>query len=199
MNHKVVSVLWTTAAALFVASAAYADGSGLPGDKGRPRDGVPPPPVANAAAPAAPAAPATPKVVARGPGVALAWQATQAIADACKQYPLAISVLNSAGEPIFTYVPDGSSPANGYNAIRKGYTAVTFKAPTSQLAIRTQTDADFVAQVKADPSLMAFAGGILIKVGDDIVGAIGVSGAEPGHHDEECGLIGLQKITSQLK
>jgi uncharacterized protein GlcG (DUF336 family) len=36
-------------------------------------------------------------------------------------------------------------------------------------------------------------------VGDKLVGAIGVSGAEPGGHDEECGLVGLEKIKSDLK
>jgi uncharacterized protein GlcG (DUF336 family) len=46
---------------------------------------------------------------------------------------------------------------------------------------------------------MAFSGGILLKAGDEIIGAIGVSGAEPGGHDEECALKGLEKIKSQLK
>jgi uncharacterized protein GlcG (DUF336 family) len=36
-------------------------------------------------------------------------------------------------------------------------------------------------------------------VGDEIIGAIGVSGAEPGRHDNECGLIGVEKIKNQLK
>jgi uncharacterized protein GlcG (DUF336 family) len=196
MNCKTASLLWGTTAIMLVASNAWSNGSGLPGDNGRVRDGVPPP-----ATPAPQAAPAgaQPKVVARGTGITLALQATQAIAEACKQYPLAISVVNSMGEPILIYVPDGSSPANGYNAVRKGYTAVTFKAPTSQLGLRAQTDADFAALIREDPSFMAFGGGVLLKVGDDIVGAIGVSGAEPGHHDEECASAGFERIKSQLK
>ena len=84
-------------------------------------------------------------------------------------------------------------------ALRKGYTAVTFKTPTSQLAAKAQQDASFAAQIKTDPSFMAYSGAILLKVGDEIIGAIAVSGAEPGHHDEECALIGLEKIRNQLK
>jgi uncharacterized protein GlcG (DUF336 family) len=33
----------------------------------------------------------------------------------------------------------------------------------------------------------------------DTVGAIGVSGAEPGCHDEECALLGVEMIKSELK
>jgi uncharacterized protein GlcG (DUF336 family) len=36
-------------------------------------------------------------------------------------------------------------------------------------------------------------------VGNDIIGAIGISGAEPGGHDDECGQIGVDKIKGQLK
>lgn len=200
MGNKVASMVLATATALLVASIAYAADSGLPGDHGRPGDGIPPPaPAPSASAP--PTAPAAPKppILLRGPGIDVALEAAQAIAEGCKQYPLAVSVLNSGGVPILTYVPDRSSGSNGYTALRKGYTAISFKAPTSQLAIRAQQDADLAAQIKADPNFMAFTGGILLKVGDAIIGAIGVSGAEPGHHDEECGLIGLEKIKNQLK
>ena len=35
--------------------------------------------------------------------------------------------------------------------------------------------------------------------GEKIVGAIGVSGAEPGHHDDECAQFGVAKIKDRLK
>jgi uncharacterized protein GlcG (DUF336 family) len=136
---------------------------------------------------------------ARAPAIDLALTAAQAIAAGCKQYKLGVTVLNSVGAPILVYLPDGSEPSHGYMALRKAYTAFTFKTPTSRLVTKAQQDPDFAAKIKADPNLVAYSGGLLLQVGDDIIGALGVSGAEPGGHDEECGMIGVEKIKNQLK
>lgn len=197
MSSKSLS-LTACVAAVLMASSALVAASELPGDVARPGDnGVPRPnPQSTAAVPAArppppPVAPALP--------IELALQAAQAIAQACKQYPLGVAVVNSAGAPILVYIPDGSEAGHTYTAIRKAYTAVKFKVPTSDLTIRTAQDPQLAAMIKADPNLIAFKGGIPLKAGNDIIGAIGVSGAEPGSHDEECGMIGIAKIKDQLK
>jgi uncharacterized protein GlcG (DUF336 family) len=192
MKHSVISLCAAVSIALVPASGALAQSSGLPGDHGRMMDGIFPvnPP---------PRPPAAPSVPVRAPAVDLALRAAQTIARECKQYPLGVAVVNAQGAPILIYVPDGSDASHGYTALRKAYTAITFKTDTSQLVKKGQQDEDFAAKVKADPNLMAFSGGVLLKVGDEIIGAIGVSGAEPGHHDEECGLKGLNAITKQIK
>jgi uncharacterized protein GlcG (DUF336 family) len=128
----------------------------------------------------------------------LALQAARAIAQACKQYPLGVAVVNSEGAPILVYIPDGSEPAHTYTAIRKAYTTVKFKVPTSELTGRAARDPQFAATIKADPNLIAFKGGIPLRAGSYIIGAIGVSGAEPGGHDEECGMVGIASIKDQL-
>src|SRR5882724_1448103 len=140
-----------------------------------------------------------PPPVAPAPPVELALQAVQAIAQACKQYPLGLAVVNSQGVPILVYIPDGSEAAHTYTAIRKAYTTVKFKVPTSDLTIRAAQDPQFAAMIKADPNLIAFKGGIPLRAGDDIIGAIGVSGAEPGGHDEECANVGIASIKDRLK
>ena len=195
MRSKVASTLLGIAAALLVTSSALADGSGLPGDRGRPAgDGFPP--LNPSPRPAAPPTP-TPHVQIRSPGMDLALTAAQAIVEGCKGFPLTVSVANAAGEPILLYISDGAAAANGYISLRKAYTAATFKAPTSQLVSKAQQDADFAAQIKADPNLMAYPGGIVLKAGDEVIGAIGVSG-HPGHREEECASIGVEKIKDQL-
>jgi uncharacterized protein GlcG (DUF336 family) len=40
---------------------------------------------------------------------------------------------------------------------------------------------------------------MVLKAGEDIIGAVGVSGAEPSAKDEECGLVGISKIKDRLK
>jgi len=195
MTSKTLSMTVCVAAVL-TAFSVPATGSELPGDIARPGDnGVPRPrPAAAVPAPRPPPPPAAP-----APAIDLALQAVQAIAQACKQYPLGVAVVNSLGAPILVYIPDGSEAAHTYTAIRKAYTTVKFKVPTSDLTIRAAQDPQFATMIKADPNLIAFKGGIPLNVGGDIIGAIGVSGAEPGGHDEECGMIGVAKIRDQLK
>ena len=197
MGSKVLS---TTAfvAAVLTAYSVFSVGSELPGDVARPGDnGVPrpnPQPTAAVPAPRPPPPPA-----AQAPPIELALQVARAIAQACKQYPLGVAVVNSEGAPILVYIPDGSEAAHTYTAIRKAYTTVKFKVPTSDLTIRTARDPHFAATIKADPNLIAFKGGLPLRAGNNIIGAIGVSGAEPGGHDEECGMIGIASIQDQLK
>jgi uncharacterized protein GlcG (DUF336 family) len=45
--------------------------------------------------------------------------------------------------------------------------------------------------------VLALAGGLPIKVGDEIVGAVGVSGT-PGK-DDDCSQAGIDKVADQLK
>jgi uncharacterized protein GlcG (DUF336 family) len=45
--------------------------------------------------------------------------------------------------------------------------------------------------------VLAISGGLPIKAGDDIVGAVGVSGS-PGR-DDECSQAGIDKVTADLK
>ena len=194
MKSRIASILTGTAIVL-CSMAALGAGSGLPGDNGRPGDGI-----FNPNSPPKPAlAPQSAAAVARAPAIELAVQAAQAIAEGCKQFKLGVTIVNSAGAPILVYIPDGADAHHGYMALRKAYTAIMFKVPTSQLVRKAQQDAEFAAKIKSDPNLVAYSGGLLLKVGDDIIGAIGVSGAEPGHHDEECGLLGLEKIKNDLK
>lgn len=168
----------------------------LPGDHGRMAGGVLP----SGPRPAGPnGAPPMPHATARAPAIALAVEAAEAIAAGCKQYPLGIAVVNADGEPVLVYLPDGSAPDHGYTAIRKAYTAAKLKTDTTPLVAKAQGDPAYAATIKADPNLMAFHGGLLLKAGGEIVGAIGVSGAEPGGHDDECATIGLNKIKDRLK
>ncbi len=43
------------------------------------------------------------------------------------------------------------------------------------------------------------ADGVLIQIGTEVVGAIGVSGAPGGEKDEACALAGIAKISNSLK
>jgi len=187
---KKLIVVWGMIAASASAGAAPPTASGFPGDMGRPFDGLPFPP-----GPLPPRPPQRP--IPRGPSIDLALEAAKAIVEACKGYH--VSVIDSAGTPKLYYIPDGTDGSHAYTGFRKAYTALTFKMPTSQVGPLTKTDPSVAAKVKADTNLLTFAGGMLLEAGDRIVGAIGVSGAEPSAKDEECGLVGIDKIKNRLK
>jgi uncharacterized protein GlcG (DUF336 family) len=82
----------------------------------------------------------------------------------------------------------------------KAFTALQFKVPTSQLQEQAKTDKDLADKLAADPvKLNGRAGAVLIKVGDEVIGAIGVGGARGSNVDEECAVAGLQVVQSRLK
>jgi uncharacterized protein GlcG (DUF336 family) len=167
-------------------------GSGFPGDRGRPLDGLPMPP-----GPPPPRPPERP--LPRAPALDLALEAAKAIVEACKGYHVGVSVIDAAGTPKLYYIPDGTDGSHAYTGFRKAYTALTFKMPTSEVGALTKTDPTVVARIKGDPNLLTFAGGMVLKSGNEVIGAVGVSGAEPSAKDEECGLVGINKIKDRLE
>jgi len=48
-------------------------------------------------------------------------------------------------------------------------------------------------------NVVAAQGALPIKVGDDTIGAVGVSGAPGGEKDEVCAKAGIDKVADQLK
>jgi uncharacterized protein GlcG (DUF336 family) len=135
----------------------------------------------------------------KNPPLALALEAAQEIVAACAGFNVAVSFLDASGTPKLYYVADGADGQHAYTAFRKAYTALLFKMPTAEVGALTRTDQSAREKVLNDPNLLTFAGGLLVKRGEDIIGAVGVSGAEPSSKDEECGLAGLRRIQNRLQ
>ncbi|MDQ2801855.1 MAG: heme-binding protein [Pseudomonadota bacterium] len=81
----------------------------------------------------------------------------------------------------------------------KAYTAASFKADTSALVERAKTVAGFSALFTQLPHLILFGGGVVIKLGDEVIGAIGASGAPGGNLDEACARAGAARVREQVK
>ena len=193
IHHLLAGIAWLLPTGIVLAAAPAGV---LPGDRGRPGSGITGPMTpeqleAQLKRPVSHPAPA--------PSIDVALKAAQAIAAACKQYPLGIAVIDSEGVAKLIYVPDQSQPWHGYSAVRKAYAALTYNMPGSQLVTKALADPDLAEKIKADPNVQAAGGGLPLTIGGKLVGAIGVSGAEPGGHDEECGLKGLDAIKGDLK
>lgn len=85
------------------------------------------------------------------------------------------------------------------SAYDKAYTAASFKNDTSALVERSKTVPGFANLFTQLPHLILFGGGVVIKVGDEVVGAMGAAGAPGGNLDEACARAGIDKIRDQLK
>jgi uncharacterized protein GlcG (DUF336 family) len=82
------------------------------------------------------------------------------------------------------------------NARRKAYTALSFRTSTAAYAERLADGDPVVREQVTLPNVIAIAGGLPIKVSDDYIGGVGVSGS-PGV-DEPCVQAGLDKVADQL-
>jgi len=118
--------------------------------------------------------------------------------DACKArgYAVSVVVVDRGGDTMVALKGDGAGPHTMENARRKAYTARTFRMSTQQFIEDMKTRPVRREQTTL-PGVIAINGGVPIKVGDDTIGGIGLSGS-PGV-DEECVNAGSEKVKQYLK
>lgn len=129
---------------------------------------------------------------------AIAITIAQTAIETCKAngYAVSATIVGRAGEIIVQIRGDNTGPHTVENSFRKAYTARTFRSPSGA----------FVERVKADPTnglvhlsnVIANQGGLPIKVGDEVIGGAGASGAPGGEKDEACVKAGLEKVADLL-
>ena len=157
--------------------------------------------VAQAQTPTAPAVPPAPQPAARGPALDLSLEAAQNALETCtaRQQKIAVTVIDSAGVLKVLLASDGASPRGVQSSTNKAVTALNFKSATSQLGEKAKADKELADKIAANPSFNSRAGGVLLKVGDEIIGAIGVGGARGSDVDELCAQAGIDKVLARLK
>jgi|SRR5579862_2597810 len=130
----------------------------------------------------------------------LAAELAMAAVTACaqKDYHVGVVVLDYSGVQQVALRGDGAAPQNVLNANDKAYTAASFGADTADLVERSKTGAVSSAFAKV-PHLLLNAGGVVIKIGDEVIGAIGVSGAPGGDKDVVCAKTALAQIKDRMK
>jgi len=125
--------------------------------------------------------------------------ATETIAACARQgYRETAVVLDADGATIVAVRGDGAGIHTLDSAHDKAYTSVSFKNDTIALAERAKGE-ESIAPLAKLPHVMFFGGGIVIKLGDETIGAIGASGAPGAKLDDNCARAGLEKIRDRLK
>lgn len=120
--------------------------------------------------------------------------------------PVTVHVLDSAGATLVSKRMDGCSPVGIPDFSKaKAYSCIVNKYPSRAFRDRytaNETSAKFcqmTAMVAISQGQMApFPGGILLLLGDHIIGAVGVSGAA-GDEDEYCAIRGVLETNLGLK
>ena len=146
------------------------------------------------------AAPADAQLLARKDlSLAAALTIAMTAADLCKSqgYTVSVAVVGRNGEVILQMRGDNAPPHTVENSFRKAYSARTFRVPSGELVQRVKDNptAPFVHLT----NVVAAQGALPIKVGDDVIGAVGVSGAPGGEKDEVCAKAGIDKAADTLK
>jgi uncharacterized protein GlcG (DUF336 family) len=146
------------------------------------------------------AAPADAQLLARKDlSLAAALTIATTAADLCKSqgYTVSVAVVGRNGEVILQMRGDNAPPHTVENSFRKAYSARTFRVPSGELVQRVKDNptAPFVHLT----NVVAAQGALPIKVGDDVIGAVGVSGAPGGEKDEVCAKAGIDKAADTLK
>ena len=131
------------------------------------------------------------------PDVAL--EAAQAALKKCRDngYQIAVAVVDRFGQPQVMLRDRYAGPHTPDTAIRKAFTAVSFRTASGDLArlIRSGQLEPGLAQL---PHIAMIAGGIMIEAGGSLLGGIGVSGAPGGERDDECARAGIDAIRDKL-
>src|SRR5215471_11138991 len=125
--------------------------------------------------------------------------ASETISVCAKQgYRETAVVLDADGATMVAVRGDGAGIHTLDSAHDKAYTSVSFKNDTIALAERAKGE-DSIAPLSKLPHVMFFGGGVVIKLGDEVIGSIGASGAPGAKLDDGCAHAGLDKIRDQLR
>ena len=129
----------------------------------------------------------------------LAMELAAAAVEDCnaKGFQVAVAVVDRFGVPQALLRDRFAGPHTPDTAIRKAWTAVSFRSDTVELVAATQSGTPQAGARDITNALM-LGGGSLIEVGGSLVGAVGVSGAPTGEEDDACAKAGIAAIEDQL-
>ena len=103
------------------------------------------------------------------------------------------AVVDRGGNLVAVQRDDNVGPHNTLAAQRKAFTALSTKTATRLLAERARNNPD-AENLNTLDELLLLGGGVPLKVGDQVIGAIGVAGAGGAEIDEGCALTAIAQV-----
>ena len=129
----------------------------------------------------------------------LADKLAQSVIQACAKdnYTISVTVVDRSGTPLVMKRMDNAGPHTLEASRMKAFTSLTTKNPTENVMKGAQSNSE-AANMRDIPGFLLLAGGVPVKSGDQVIGAVGVGGAPGGHLDQACALQGLETIKTAL-
>jgi uncharacterized protein GlcG (DUF336 family) len=136
----------------------------------------------------------------RNMSLAMASEIAQAAVDACmaKNFNVTATVVDRAGIVRAVLRADRAAPHTVGASQAKAFTALTARNSTTAVMENAEKNPGARHLASIDGFLL-LGGGVPVKFGDEVIGAVGVGGAPGGHLDEECANAALTKIQKDLK
>ena len=134
--------------------------------------------------------------------VAHAWMVIDAVNAECGQpgrQSMTIAVVDRAGAAVVMIRADTASPHNWNQVYRKAYTARTFQRPSMVWRDDSAPGQEREGQRQL-ANVLPLAGGAPIRSGEEVIGAVGISGASGGQPaDDACARAAAAAVASELE
>jgi len=125
--------------------------------------------------------------------------AAAALADCRKAgYQVGVAVVDRMGVPQVLLRDRYAGAHTVEVAIRKAWTAASFRIPTTELALETRAGKP-MSGLRGASQVLPLGGGLPIEGAGSTYGGIGVSGAPGGDADDACARAGLQAIADETE
>jgi len=131
--------------------------------------------------------------------VGIAVPLAQAAMENCRQQNgrCAVTVVNRAGQVVVVLRDDMVGPHSLESSRRKAFTSATFGVTSGQFATITASPA--TAGLAALTDMTTLTGGVPVRAGAMLIGAVGVGGLPTGTADEAAAKAGVEQVAGFLK
>ena len=113
-------------------------------------------------------------------------------------YNVTATVVDRAGSVRAVQRADNAGPHTLSASEQKAFTSASGKNTTLAMMEGAQKNPG-AANVAQITGFLLLDGGVPVKVGNEVIGAVGVGGAPGGHLDEVCAMAALDKVKDALK
>ena len=125
--------------------------------------------------------------------------ATAAVASCLdKGYAVTTTVVDRAGTVRAVQRADNAGPHTVEASRAKAYTSASAKNTTLTMMENAQKNPAAATLVYL-PGMLLVGGGVPVKLGNEVIGAVGIAGAPGGHLDEQCGVAAIATVADLLK
>lgn len=131
-------------------------------------------------------------------GLGAAETLAESARSACRAFgrEVAVAVVDAGGQTLLLSRNSAVGPHNLEAARRKAFTALSTRQPTLTLGRQARSQPD-TAALQYLPELLLLGGGVPLKTGDTVLGAVGVAGGGGPENDDACARAAVAALAPQ--